>query len=211
MMTKVIFDNLYHYFQTENLPGKPFQELMAPSSRNPKLVKHSSPARASAVLIVLYRNDNVWHLPLIKRNSYIGSHSAQVSFPGGKKERIDKDLLDTALRETYEEIGVQIDKSQVVGQMTPLHIPISNFMVYPYVAVHDGLPSYCIDTHEVNRLIEMPLSVILNEKYVKQKEIDSQGHTINTPIYQLEDDYVWGATGMILSELAAIFKQLELF
>ncbi len=210
MSTHELEDILKTFFRNEELPGSAAQKLMAPSSRNPKSVKHSSPIRLSAVMLLLYPKNKKWHIALIKRNTYNGNHSAQVSLPGGKLESGDADLKACALRETYEEVGVYCEADEVIGSLTALHIPISNFMVHPYVLVLDKRPDFRINPDEVEHLIEIPLKLILKQQYQKTKEIISEEHHITAPVYQLENDYIWGATAMILSEFAVILKHLNL-
>lgn len=213
---KIIHLNFSHlhkqllaYFENKTLPGEAAQELMAPSSRNPKSLNHHQSPTPSAVLILLYPKSGQWHFALIKRNSYKGSHSAQVSLPGGKMDSSDIDLQACALRETWEEIGVRIKAEAIVGELSSLYIPISNFMVHPFVAIIESTPHFKPDTHEVKHLIELPLKHIITETKIKYKEIISQGHNISTPVYSLEDDYIWGATAMILSEFAELVKTIS--
>lgn len=209
MLPTQLHNALYSFFATEALPGEEAQLLMAPSSRNPKSATHSNTPTPSAVLIMLYRKKTEWHFALIKRNSYKGSHSAQISLPGGKMDKTDKSLLHCALRETIEEIGVECTEDSVVGEISSLYIPISNFMVHPFVAVLDFEPEFSPDTHEVKHVIEYPLEHILSADKIGYKEITSQGHHISTPVYTLDDDYIWGATAMILSEFAEIMKSIK--
>ncbi|MBE9518912.1 MAG: CoA pyrophosphatase, partial [Bacteroidetes bacterium] len=112
------------------LPGEKAQLRMAPTFRG-NLTSVGLPIEA-AVLVLFYPSDGKTHLVFIKRNEYDGPHSAQVSFPGGAREANDLSLEETALRETREELGVD-GQIEVLGALTPLHIPVSNFMVYPFV------------------------------------------------------------------------------
>lgn len=183
---------------------------MSPSSRNPQLIRHKKAPKSSAVLLLLYLKKGEWHLALTKRHTYKGNHSAQISLPGGKIEDKDKSLLACALRETYEEVGIVCSEDVVIGELSPLYIPISNYMVQPFVATVDFEPHFVTDHYEVKHLIELPLAYLLNEEYKSHCELISQEQHISTPVYQLENDYIWGATAMILSELAEIIKYLNL-
>lgn len=205
-----LYINLKSYLENETLPGAEFQHLMAPESRNPLQIKHTNAPFAAAVLLLLYPIDSIWHIALTKRHTYKGSHSGQISFPGGKRENSDTSLQETALRETQEEIGVRCTNSDCIGQLSQLHIPISNFMVNPYVAIISERPEMKKDEHEVKHIIEIPLELILDDKYQSTTEITSDKYQFHTPIYQLEDDYIWGATAMILSEFAEILKRCNL-
>ncbi len=190
------------------LPGKDAQELMAPSSRNPQSVSYAHSPRLSAVLLLLYPKNGKWYMPLIRRHTYQGQHSDQVSFPGGKKEMLDVDLRETALRETYEEIGVQVNEACVLGNLTPITIPISNYIVHPFIALLDEEPLFSADKYEVKHIIEFPLEVLWQDKALQEKTMNSQGYTITAPIYQLSDDYIWGATAMILSEFKHLLQSV---
>jgi len=201
---------LQDFFHNEPLPGPIAQNLMAPSSRNPGKLRHHRPKRLSAVMLLLYPNQGVWHMALIKRNAYQGNHSAQVSLPGGKKEKSDVDLATCALRETSEEIGVSGERNEVLGPLSSLYIPISNFLVHPYVMIRSERPHFKCSDQEVEYLIELPLEVLLKPEYKERIPIHSQGSLITAPIYVYQKDYIWGATAMILSEFAEIIKHLDL-
>ena len=209
MKAALLHQAITQLIANKGLPAEAAQKRMAPSSRNPKSVNHSQEPRASAVLLLLYPKADEWHLALIKRNSYKGSHRAQISLPGGKKEEKDSDLEACAIRETFEEVGVLCRPEQILGALSSLYIPISNFKVYPYIALCKSTPHFVADPHEVKHIIELPLSTILDARHKGQREIDSQGHHISTPTYELEDDYIWGATAMILSEFAELLKGID--
>jgi len=209
MNTHDLANSIKHYLSAQGLPGEQAQRLMAPSSRNPQSVKHTAKPRLSAVLLLLYPKDGRWHLALTKRHTYKGSHSAQISLPGGKMEMEDKDLMHCALRETFEEIGVQCDADRVIGHLSSLYIPISNFEVHPFIALIDYTPSFVHDPYEVDYLIEIPLSLLTDPDGKGSIRLRNQDSHITAPVYQLEDDYIWGATAMILSEFAEILKRLS--
>lgn len=210
MNTQELPKRISAFLLTHSLPGEEAQQLMAPSSRNPKLVRHHKSPRLSAVLILLYPKNEHWHLALIKRNSYKGKHSAQISLPGGKMEQEDSNLKACALRETFEEIGLHCDEDAVIGELSSLYIPISNFSVHPFVALIDYTPAFTPDPHEVNHIIELPLDTILDKRHQSHRDIISQEHHITSPVYQIKNGYIWGATAMILSEFAEILKQVKI-
>lgn len=192
------------------LPGRAAQELMAPSVRNPQNLKHTSSPRLSAVCLLLYQKDDEWYFPLIKRNEYNGKHSAQISLPGGKYEDIDGQLAITAIRETQEEIGVQIAEHQLLGTLSSLYIPVSNFEVHPFVAISESELHFIPDNAEVQYVIEFPLRQLLDKNKQGLMDIISQGKEIKAPVYYLDKEYVWGATAMILSEFSEVLKGIEL-
>jgi 8-oxo-dGTP pyrophosphatase MutT (NUDIX family) len=189
-----------------DLPGKKAQMKMAPSIRDQyKLDKEN---RNAGVLILLYPKNEALNIAFIKRTEYDGPHSGQISFPGGKSEDTDQDIIFTALRESYEEIGINPDKVNVLGQLTPLHIPVSNFIVYPIVGVYETTPSFKADPHEVKEVISFKLKDLLNPDNCTTKEFKYGDLSFTAPIYNPNNITIWGATAMILSEFLEILKTI---
>ena len=190
---------------SQPLPGLEAQKKMAPSTRNPTRIQHREVAQKSAVTLLLFQKLNNWYIALIKRNIYHGKHSAQISFPGGKYEESDQNLLTTAIRETHEEIGIKLRENQILGELSSLYIPISNFIVHPYIALLEETPVYQIND-EVQYIIEYPLEHLCDPLKKEIKTIESQDHLIEAPIYICDEDYIWGATAMILSEFSELIN-----
>ncbi len=180
------------------LPGERAHRLMAPSMRGEKN-PGSSPVPA-AVLVLLYPSGRETSLVFIKRNAYPGPHSAQVSFPGGRRECSDRSLEETALRETMEELGID-SRIEVLGKLTELHIPVSNFMVTPFIGWLDHSPRFDPDGTEVQYVIEIPLSRLLDPSCRDSEILYHHGTVIETPYFRAGEDKIWGATAMILSEV----------
>jgi 8-oxo-dGTP pyrophosphatase MutT (NUDIX family) len=167
--------------------------------------------RISAVLILLFLENDVLHFPLILRPTYDGVHSAQMAFPGGGREEQDKDLVDTALRESQEEIGFSTDRIKVLGQLSDFYIPPSHSLVSPIVAYTDQRPTYDIDTYEVDRVIETNLEVVRNPENLSHKQITLQnGYKMKAPAFMVDGQTVWGATAMILSEFLMVLEEVEI-
>lgn len=188
------------------LPGRSVQYQMAPRPR-PGAEFDDAPqpnARRGGVLILLYPHDAQIYLPLILRPNYPGVHSGQIGLPGGGQEPVDRDLTETALRETYEEIGVHSSQYTVLGQLTPLYVSASNYIVQPSVAWIDYRPEFHIDPYEVAELIEAPLRTLLDPATHRVEPWVMRGRTIEVPYFALGEHYVWGATAMMLSELLAL-------
>lgn len=167
--------------------------------------EHSDPPSEAAVLVMMVPAGNDLQLVFIRRNAYDGPHSAQVSFPGGAREPGDHSLAATALRETREELGIATSL-EILGRLTPLHIPVSNYRVTPFVCLLEHRPEYRPDPTEVQYVIEAPMSRLLDPETVGWDTWHHHGRTIRAPYYLVGKDRIWGATGMILGE----FLQLAL-
>ncbi len=187
------------------LPGEPLHELMAPSVRKP--IQTDYPERHSSVLLLLYPVRDIIHIVFMKRQHDGGPHSGQISFPGGGAEKEDQSPIHTALREAYEETGVKPDMVEVLGTLTPLHIPVSNNIVLPVVGYMPRKPVFTIDQAEVDYLIEAPLSLLLKSSTTKTKYIDFNGNKITVPYFDIDNHHIWGATAMILSEFLEIVRR----
>ncbi|MCE3259344.1 MAG: putative nudix hydrolase YeaB [Bacteroidetes bacterium] len=193
------------------LPGESAQYLMAPVTRAKYEAKalDETKFKLSAVMIVLCRDDqgNLF-IPLTERFAYDGVHSGQVSLPGGKYDPADLDLVTTALRECEEEVG--ITKVEVIGKLSRLYIPVSNFMVQPVVGFCP-LENVQMIKHvrEVKHIVKLKLDDLLDERIVKEGSIPLQsGAKLKAPYFEVEGLKVWGATAMMLSEFKAVLKTI---
>lgn len=200
---------------SNELPGEMAHSMMMPTLRdsNLKIPKHQPPPTKSAVLILFYQDEH-GHIkfPLIQRPSYNGAHSAQVSFPGGKYENEDIDLVQTALRESKEEIGIDPKQVEIVGRISDLFIWVSNFIVTPIVGVASAPPIFVKDEKEVDSIIETDLFDILNPEKRKEGTILARGkYKIQTPYFDIDERIVWGATAMMLSELSIVIGKTGIF
>jgi 8-oxo-dGTP pyrophosphatase MutT (NUDIX family) len=182
----------------EPLPGERAQVMMAPTFRG-SFPHQDKPAHA-AVLALLYPSGDEVYLVFIKRNEYDGPHSAQVSFPGGAWEARDGSLEKTAIRETREEVGVK-GEIEILGSLTPLHIPVSNYMVSPFVGWMEAPPLFHPDPVEVQYIIEAPLSGLLDLSNVDSETRYHHQRPIEAPFYRVGNEKIWGATAMMLSEV----------
>ncbi len=165
--------------------------------------------KKAAVMMLLYPKANVTHLVLIIRNSYPGIHASQIAFPGGKVELYDETLADTALRETYEEIGVPVDKISVVRAFSEIYIPPSNYLVSPFMGFATEELSFTLSPDEVSGIIELPLCEFLNDNIIVNVNMStSYASDIEVPAFQVNEHLVWGATAMMMSELKEIIKKV---
>jgi len=195
------------------LPGEPSHYLMEPELRkewrnahDPMLLK----PKMAAVFALFYPDkDGGTKLLLILRVSYKGVHSNQIGFPGGKVEAQDRDLLHTALRETYEEVGVPPDDVHLLKQLTRLYIPPSNFLVQPFMGMVEQPPIFKIQEDEVASLIEVSLGDFLeDDNRVTQNITASYAENMLVPAFKLNGYVVWGATAMMLNEIKELLKKV---
>ena len=195
---------------TQPLPGLDAQMRMAPAIRGrvPDLPEN---VRIGGVLILLYVHENELYTVLMKRTEDGGTHSGQVSFPGGKVEETDKDLIHTALREAEEEVGVMMSEVQVLGRATELYIPPSNFLVHPTLGFCPYRPHFVIDPKEVAHIIEVPLRYLLQTGIVGIKKVPMSAQKqvfMEVPVYTIYEHTIWGATAMMISEWLEMIREI---
>ena len=203
-------DELKSKFQ-QPLPGTVSHLKMAPPNRAKELLEKQNyllAARQSAVMVLLYPLNNQLHTVFIKRSEYDGIHNGQIAFPGGKKEKTDQNFEETALRETFEEVGIKSDEIELIGQLSDLFITPSNFIVKPFVGYCTGQPTYKLDPREIQSVVEIDLADFYSENRIFEKEFSSgtSGQTIKAPYFDIKSIEIWGATAMITSELLDILK-----
>lgn len=193
-----------------DLPGSEAQILLAPDFRKDslKISYDSEKAKKAGVMILFYPGPlDETYFVLILRKSYKGVHSNQVALPGGKVEQQDQNIIDTALRETEEEIGVKASTIEVIRPMTELYIPPSNYMVQPTMAKIDYIPKFERQLSEVEKIIPVKLEDLMQPSNIKPGLINtSYAGEKQVMSYQLNGFTIWGATAMILSELQALLK-----
>ena len=199
---------LLHAFK-QPLPGKAAHELLKPYLKinkhldAPQLLK----PKVGAVMSLIYPVKNIPHILFIERPEYDGVHSGQIAFPGGTIEKTDASYLDAALRETYEEIGVESRQIKVIGALSEIYVLASNFMVYPFVGLLNDIPDLVLEKKEVANTLEVPLYRFFEPEIIKEKPIkNALGFTLMAPYYDLDGKVLWGATAMMVSELCAVIK-----
>jgi len=196
--------------QTQKLPGFLSHTKMIPKSRLKEL-NHKNNIRnkeiitpkKSAVLILLYPKNNKTQLVLMVRAKDNSVHSEQVSFPGGKVEKLDVSIADTALREANEELGIIPSSVEIIGKLTKLYIPPSNFDVFPVVGITNTTPIFTAN-NEVKKIIETDINTLLKPTTVGNAVINNK---FTSPCYYIDGEVVWGATAMILAELIEVIKK----
>ncbi len=186
---------------------------MLPKFRTKELrevdVEKANP-REAAVLALFYPDkDDITNIVLILRKTYKGVHSAQIGFPGGRVELTDSNLEETAIRETYEEVGVQPENINILKKITKIYIPPSNFWVHPFIGLANHTPNFVRQETEVEQIVEVKLEDFLNESNLIEKTLNtSYAKNVNVPAFFLNEHVVWGATAMMLSEVKMILKRL---
>jgi len=195
------------------LPGETIQARMAPISKrhlHPIDPEKYNPQK-SAVLILLFPVEKSIHTILIQRPVYDGVHSGQIAFPGGKFEISDTSLKHTALRETFEEVGVPTRDIEIVGKLTDLYILPSNFLVSPFIGFVNKQPDFIKDAYEVQKIIPVDLFSLNDVQIISKKTIThSSGYKLRTPYYKIDGLTCWGATAMMISELNVVIEEAKL-
>jgi len=193
-----------------SLPGSEAHIKMAPSDR----IRGIYPAKANgetttgAVLILLYQKANRIRTVLMQRPAYPGAHSNQISFPGGKSERDDLSIRETAIREAEEEVGVSGNEIRICGTLSPIFIPVSNIEVTPVVAITCTEPAFEPDPAEVSFIIEATIQELADPVIIKTKKMEISGQVVTIPFYELRGLHIWGATAMIISEFLEVYTAL---
>ena len=194
------------YNLSSKLPGKKAHDIMRTVPKIPNVIKYiNKPPIPSAVLILLYLKNDTFNFILTLRSNKVESHKGQISLPGGVQEK-NESLVQTALRETNEEIGVLPKIIEVLGNLSTIYIPISGFNIYPYVGWTKSVPDLKASKHEVEKIIEVSIDELINNNNQRKKNTTIRGVPVTMPYFNLNNEIVWGATSMILSEFKEIIK-----
>ncbi len=194
----------------KELPGSRAHQIMMPLGRqipNPETFD-SRNVKNSSVVILLYEIQNQIYSVLIQRHIYNGVHSGQIGLPGGKTEASDTCYTDTALRECQEEVGIAPHQVTVIGQLSPIYIPPSHFMVYPVLGFLKSPPTFMKNNYEVKKLITYKIN-LLEKRNIKTKVFHGHNYSIQAPYFDINGQAVWGATAMILSEFMEVLKKIK--
>lgn len=190
------------------LPGKNIQRSMMIQTKTPLKKIDQKKSVPSAVLLLLFPQKNDWFFFLTKRTDKVEHHKGQISLPGGVVE-YNETFEKTALRETYEEIGVPSDEINLVGALSSFYIPISGFEIFPFVGWIKHKPKTTIQEDEVQELLSVSLKDLLSDKSIRTKTSKLRGSSVDIPYFHLCNEMVWGATSMILAEFKAIIKEAQ--
>lgn len=204
------FFNLITKLKENPLAGRAAHSLLAPPHRMEQLkstsISNIKPKNAAVLLLFYPSKAGEINFVLTRRRVYNGAHSGQISFPGGKPEPLDDDLWATALRETHEEVGISPDKVKFLRLLTQLFVPPSNFLIVPYVGYVEKPCVFEPDPKEVESILEISLRDLINNKPLMTEQLTSNSSAVNVPAYVFDQNQIWGATAMILSEFKMLFS-----
>lgn len=217
---KCLFDGHFFYFYSmlidaenikkalsQTLPGSTSHKKMLP--RNRELEANNlelSRLKHSSVLLLLFIEDDELHACLIKRPTHMKHHAGQIALPGGRIE-IGETAIETALRETWEEIGISSEQIEILGTLSELYVQVSRFQIHPFVGWLNKKPEFTICKDEVEKTISFPLKKMRN--IFDEIELKTITGTLKVPCVQFEGEIIWGATAMILSEFYDTLKQVS--
>ena len=193
------------------LPGLPAMVRMAPIPRPLAPTTPDHRPREGGVLVLLYPNGAAGelHLVLTRRSDTLDNHRGQISFPGGSVDPDDESTSHTALREACEEIGVCEEDLRLLGDLTPLYIPPSNYYIHPHVAYLPRRPQFHLQPDEVAELLETPINHFLDDRNISVEDWPLRDNLVAVPFYNVCGHKVWGATAMVLAEFAAVLRNVE--
>ncbi len=190
---------------TGRLPGYESHLKMIPEARRREIENrpYNDNAQKAAVLICFFPEESgEIKLVLIRRNEYDGVHSGQISFPGGRWEESDRDMIHTALREAEEETHILMEEVEVIGQVTSVYIPPSNFIVTPVIGWAKKRPQLIPDPSEVSEILTITFNELMDPACLQQRNIPHREfNMIEVPCFYLQGQIIWGATAMMLMEV----------
>ena len=172
------------------------------AQREKKVVIFSNkPLHPAAVLIPIYKKDGEYHVLLTKRTEELEYHKGQICFPGGSHHEEDVSLQDTALREAYEEVGIQPEDVEILGELDSMGTLTSNFLITPFVGIIPYPYEFTVSRHEIEELVEVPLSALADDSNYWEEIRSAEGVTGKASFFKYKDKVIWGATARILKQL----------
>ena len=200
----------------KKLPGSKAWSKMAVKSKNKKIEKTQQydkllseekleSLKKASVLIALFDKEGELYFPLIKRPKYEKNHPGQIALPGGTNEK-NETFEETALREAQEEVGLNSDNVEIIGKLTPIPVPVSDYLIYPYIGYIKKEPKWKICKEEVDELFILKLSELLKADNGYSEEWILRNKKWKVPIFKVMNQTIWGATASVLSELIELTK-----
>jgi 8-oxo-dGTP pyrophosphatase MutT (NUDIX family) len=194
-----------------DLPGFDSQKLLAPEFREEELniISPNPKTKSSSILILIFEKNGTAYTVMTKRSMKLNNHPGQVSFPGGRVDKSDKSAEYAALRETNEELGLNLNDINIIGELSSLYIPPSDFIVHPFIGTISEL-NFNLQPNpaEVDRIMIIPLELFLNDNEIKKFEFKTKdGKIRNSPCFYWQGECIWGASAMIISELREILMR----
>jgi 8-oxo-dGTP pyrophosphatase MutT (NUDIX family) len=181
----------------KNLPGEESHLRMLPKNRTLKAPEDKNILKHSSVLLLLFPENGNLKICLIKRPMHMKHHAGQIALPGGRIEK-GETAIETALRETNEEIGIDTSSIEILGSLSELYVEVSRFLIHPFVGWLPNKPEFIINTAEVEKIILFPLNRFLSNP--DEIELETVRGKLKVPCVHFENEVIWGATAMILSE-----------
>ena len=193
------------------LPGLSSHLKLAPDSRAEEIasyLKNKKEAKKSAVMILFFHENDKSKIVFIRRGMYVGIHAGQIAFQGGRFEDFDVTVENTAFREIEEEIGITRDKIELLGRLTDIYVPPSNFLISIFVGYLPKRPEYKIDEREVAEILEFDFDEFLQPNVVGEKDfqVPSTTETVRAHYYKLPNADLWGASAMVVTELIDVLN-----
>jgi len=193
----------------KDLPGKKSHEIMKVHFEGALERKTSSIINSStaAVLICLFPYESGWNFFLTKRSEHVANHKGQISLPGGMVERRESPK-EASIRESYEEIGIKSKSIKIIGELTPIYIPISNFKVFPFIGWINKKPNITLQKEEVSKIFSISIKELVDDNNLKREVRHFNKKKAVVPFFHLKNQKVWGATSIIISEFKFILKEI---
>ena len=181
------------------------------AEREKKVILFSNkPLHPAAVLIPVYKKDSEYYVLLTKRTEELEYHKGQICFPGGSHHDDDGSLQETALREAYEEVGIRPEDVELLGELDSMGTLTSNFLITPFVGMIPYPYKFTVSKHEIDELIEVPLSALADDSNYWEEERSAEGVTGKASFFKYKDKVIWGATAKILKQLVDLaFKKAD--
>ncbi len=194
---------------SQELPGERSHRKLLPAERNLESPAHGDAVKTSGVIVLLVPEGDDLYGCLVRRSRHLSHHPGQVGFPGGKKEPDEFSPLEAAIRECAEEIGAGPEQYEILGALTPLFVPVSKYLVHPFLAWSYHRPSLTLNPEEVEKLIWFPVLKDHRVPVPERTEALTGSGSLRVPAFRYDGEIIWGATAMILSELADLLTGLQ--